>query len=95
MVPLSDESLKIDVPNANRCNYLRKTISKSEALELIKKIQTLLLLIKMINHLNTSIKHNHYFEQAEKYLYNELSIALNLNYDGTKEYIIKEVEKLC
>lgn len=33
-----------------------------------------------------------YFEKAEKRLYNELSISLNLTYDETKEYIINYLE---
>lgn len=130
MVPLNDSSLKIDVPTANRCNYLRKTISKEEVLALIKKIPNietiqkdeksleseykLLLstgnhedLIKIIkttylrneNRLNNkkklSDKDIHYFNQAEKYLYTEFSIALDMNYDDTKNYVINEVENLC
>ena len=41
-----------------------------------------------------SDKDKTYFEKAEEYLYNELSISLNMNFDETKEYIIKEVTKL-
>lgn len=33
-----------------------------------------------------------YFEKAERRLYNELSISLNLTYDETKEYIINYLE---
>lgn len=39
-------------------------------------------------------KDNDYFNVAEKYLYNEISISLGLTYDEAKEYIIKEVEKI-
>ena len=34
-----------------------------------------------------------YFELAEKYLYNEFSIVLDLSFDDTKKYIIKKVEE--
>ena len=40
-----------------------------------------------------SDKDDDYFRLAEKYLYNELSIVLDKNYDETKGYIIKELEK--
>lgn len=41
-----------------------------------------------------SDKDKTYFEKAEEYLYNELSISLNMRFDETKEYIINEVTKL-
>ena len=41
-----------------------------------------------------SDKDKTYFEKAEEYLYNELSISLNMSFDETKEYIINEVTKL-
>lgn len=34
-----------------------------------------------------------YFRNAEKYLYNEFSIVLNLSYEETKEYVKKEILK--
>lgn len=39
-----------------------------------------------------SEKDSKYFEQAEKYLYNELGIALGKNFDETKEYIINSID---
>lgn len=39
-------------------------------------------------------KDNDYFNAAEKYLYNEVSVSLGLTYEDAKEYIIKEVEKI-
>ena len=35
-----------------------------------------------------------YFTKAESYLYNELSIVLNLSFEETKEYVIKKVSEL-
>ena len=41
-----------------------------------------------------SDKDFNYFNRAEKYLYNELSIALNMPFDKTKNYIINKVKEL-
>lgn len=46
------------------------------------------------NKKKQSDKDHHYFELAEKYLYNEFSIVLNKTYEKTKEYVINEVEAL-
>ena len=35
-----------------------------------------------------------YFKQAEKYLYNEFSVALNMSYDDTKKYVIDKVKEI-
>ena len=35
------------------------------------------------------------FLQAEKYLYNELSISLGMSFEDTKAYIIKKVSELA
>lgn len=35
-----------------------------------------------------------YFEQAEKYLYNELSVSLGMTFEETKAYIIRKVSEL-
>lgn len=40
-------------------------------------------------------KDNDYFNRAERYLYNELSLSLNMPYEETKEYVISKVEELC
>ena len=39
-------------------------------------------------------KDNNYFETAEKYLYTEISIILNISYKDAKKYVIDEVSKL-
>lgn len=63
---------------------------------LIKIIKTTYLRNKerLDNNKKTTDKDNYYFNQAEQYLYNELSVVLGLNYEETKDYIVKEVEKL-
>lgn len=46
------------------------------------------------NKKRISDKDLNYFNKAEKYLYNELSIALNMSFDETKDYIISKVKEL-
>lgn len=43
------------------------------------------------NKKKQSDKDHHYFELAEKYLYNEFSIVLNKTYEETKAYVIEKV----
>ena len=64
--------------------------------DLIKIIKTSYLRNKerIDNNKKTTDKDNHYFNQAETYLYNEFSVVLNLSYEETKDYIINEVNKL-
>lgn len=59
--------------------------------DLIKIIKTTYLRNKerKDNGKKTSDKDETYFQIAEKCLYNELSIALNMNYDECKNYIIE------
>ena len=46
------------------------------------------------NHKKISEKDINYFNHAERYLYNELSISLNMSFDETKNYIINKVQEL-
>ena len=64
--------------------------------DLIKIIKTTYLRNKerIDNNKKTTDKDNHYFNQAELYLYNEFSVVLNLTYDETKEYVLNAVNKL-
>lgn len=129
LVPINDDSLKIDVPVDNRLGHIRKLMTKEDIINLIKKIPSIpcietnnkliendyknLLnegshesLIKIIkttylrnkeridSNKKVGDKDNHYFNLAEKYLYTEISIALNVSYDEAKEYVIREVEKI-
>lgn len=127
LVPISDETLHLDVPVSNE-NLLRDLISKDQVEELIKKIPDIKLIesedknleneykalinsgdldgyIKIIKTTYTrnkerleskrkiSDKDNHYFNLAEKYLYNEFSIILNKSFEETKQYVIDNVTK--
>lgn len=124
LVPISDSSLKIQVPVDNK--NIREVISFDEANKIIDNIKGVdvidsgdklleniykeLLasgrhedLIKVIkttylrnkerldNNKKISEKDNYYFNLAEKYLYNEIGVALNMSYDDTKEYIINRL----
>lgn len=41
-----------------------------------------------------SDKDDKYFKQAEKYLYSEFSVVLNISYEEAKQYVISHVTKL-
>ena len=60
---------------------------------LIKIIKTTYLRneFKAHNKMRISDTDNTYFNLAEKYLYNELAISLNMTVDEVKEYIIRNV----
>lgn len=127
LVPIDDNSLKIEIPIDN--NILKSLISKEEANKLIQKIPNIkpieyndktieneykqLLstgskedLIKIIktaylknkeqidNKKKISDKNNNYFNKAEKILYNELSIILNMTYEETKNHIIIKASQM-
>lgn len=49
---------------------------------------------RLDNKRKISDKDNYYFNLAEKYLYNEFSIILNMNYEETKQYVIDKVMTL-
>ncbi len=46
------------------------------------------------NKRKLSEKDSNYFAQAEKYLYNEIAVALNMSFEDAKDYIIKKVQEL-
>ncbi len=63
--------------------------------DLVKIIKTSYLRNKkrLDNNKKISEKDKHYFDLAEKYLYNEISIVLNKDYEETKRYLISTIEK--
>lgn len=64
--------------------------------DLIKIIKTTYLRNddRVKNKRKISEKDSNYFNLAEKYLYNEISISLGMNFDETKDYIIEKVKEL-
>lgn len=71
----------------------KNLLSEGTHENLIKIIKTTYLRNKdrLDNKKKISDKDNHYFQLAEKYLYNEFSVVLDMNYDDTKEYVINQV----
>ena len=63
--------------------------------DLIKIIKTTFLRneSRVNNKKKISEKDNNYFKLAEKYLYNELSISLNMSVEEVKDYIFRVVNK--
>lgn len=86
--------IKCDSKNLE--NEYKKLMQDGTHENLIKIIKTTYLRNKerMDNNKKTTDKDNYYFNQAEKYLYNEFSQVLNLTYDQTKEYIINKLTNL-
>ena len=50
---------------------------------------------RLSNKKKTSDKDTTYFNQAEKYLYTELAVVLDMSFDDAKNYITDEVKKLA
>lgn len=102
-----DEALKLidEIPNVEILDNMNEKyierdykdlINSGKYVDLIKIIKTSYLRNKerVDNKKKLSDKDTKYFELAEKYLYNELSIALEMSFDETKEFIINRVDKL-
>ena len=102
-----EDALKLikDIPNIDPLKniddkYIEKTykdlLYNGTVKDLIKIIKTTYIRndIRIRDNKKISDKDKTFFENAEEYLYNELSIALDMNFNDTKEYIIKEAEKL-
>ena len=78
-------------------NEYKSLINSGKLVDLVKIIKTSYLRNKerADQKKKLSDKDNDYFCLAEKYLYQEFSIVLNMSYDDTKKYVIDEVNKLC
>ena len=74
----------------------KELLKTDNYLDLIKIIKTTYLRNKERTDHNKKIseKDYNYFNLAEKYLYTEFSVVLNMTYDETKDYIIKKVDSL-
>ena len=77
-------------------NEYKNLLSSGKLEDLIKIIKTTYLrnADRVANHKKIGEKDDNYFKKAEKLLYNELSISLDLSYNDTAEYIKKKVESL-
>lgn len=74
----------------------KQLLSSGNKEDLIKVIKTAYLRNKarLENKKKLSEKDTNYLEKAEKLLYNEFSVVLNLTFEETKDYIINKVEAL-
>lgn len=74
----------------------RNLLNSNKHRDLIKIIKTTYLRNKERLDSNKKVRDKdlQYFELAEKYLYNEFSIVLNLTYEETKNFVITKVLEL-
>lgn len=86
----------IDSDTKSLENIYKELITDGTHESLIKIIKTTYLRNKerIDNNKKTTDKDTYYFNLAEKYLYQEFQIILNLTYEETKDYVIGKVEKI-
>ena len=86
----------IDCNNRTIENEYRALLQSNQLEDLIKIIKTTYLRNeeRTKNGKKIGEKDNMYFKNAEKYLYNELSISLDLSFDDTRKYIIDQVQNV-
>ncbi len=87
VIECEDKQLENEYKNLLNTNELENYVSIIKTTYLRNKERE-------ANKKKISDKDNHYFELAEKYLYNEFSIVLNKTYEETKAYVIEKVESL-
>lgn len=86
----------LDLDNSKLEESYKHLLEDGKHESLIKIIKTTYLRNKMRldNNKKTTDKDNYYFNLAEKYLYQEFSIILNMTYEETKNYVIHKVSNL-
>ncbi len=88
---------EVEIPD-NRFveNEYKKLLLTGTEEDLIKIIKTTYLRNqeRLDNNKKAGDKDNMYFKLAERYLYQEVSIVLNMSYDEAKKYIVDEVNKI-
>ena len=64
--------------------------------DLVKIIKTTYLRnqLRILNNKKISEKDDEYLKRAEKYLYEEIGVVLNISFEQTKEYVIKKINEL-
>ena len=97
------DRLLLEIPEINTIDLGEKQIEqeykelmKSGTHEdLVKIIKTSYLRnqIRILNNKRISEIDDEYYKRAEKYLYEEIGIVLNLSFENTKEYIINKLKK--
>lgn len=126
--PIDDLTLKINVPVENKLGYIKKIMTKQEAIDFINNMleidildiadrnieneykrllstgekEDLVSIIKTTYIRNKKRKDeskkigekdDEYFKKAEKLLYNELAISLNMSIEEVKKFIITKLSK--
>lgn len=82
-----------NINEKNAESTYKELIHKGNHDDLVRIIKTSYLRneVRINDRKKTSEKDTKYFDLAEKYLYNELSFALNKTFEETKEYIVKSM----
>lgn len=75
-------------------NIYKELLNTEETLDLVSIIKTTYLRNKKRVESGKKIgdKDDNYFKKAEKYLYNLLSVSLNMSYEECKEFIINKLD---
>ena len=97
------DRLLLEIPEINTIDLGEKQIEQEykelmksgthEDLVKILKTSYLRNQIRILNNKRISEIDDEYFRRAEKYLYEEIGIVLNLSFENTKEYIINKLKK--
>lgn len=63
--------------------------------DLVKIIKTTYLRnqLRILNNKKISEKDDEYLKRAEKYLYEEICVVLNMSFEQTKEYVINKIKE--
>lgn len=78
-------------------NDYKQLLKDASREDLVKVIKTTYMRnkLRLDNKKTKSDKDDTYFKLAEKYLYTELSVVLDMSYDEAKNYIINKVDGLA
>lgn len=98
------DRLLLEIPHINVLNMSDKQIEQTykELMnngtheDLVKIIKTTYLRnqLRILNNKKISEKDDEYLKRAEKYLYEEIGVVLNMSFEQTKEYVIKKISEL-
>lgn len=98
------DRLLLEIPHINVLNMSDKQIEQTykELMnngtheDLVKIIKTTYLRnqLRILNNKKISEKDDEYLKRAEKYLYEEIGVVLNMSFEQTKEYVIKKINEL-
>ena len=98
------DRLLLEIPHINVLNMSDKQIEQTykELMnngtheDLVKIIKTTYLRnqLRILNNKKISEKDDEYLKRAEKYLYEEIGVVLNISFEQTKEYVIKKINEL-